>query len=151
MTELQRCPIQVAFYKTSLHKKWTLTIIRDLLLGMKQFSNFLKTNPELSAKVLSQRLKEMQSEGLITKKVIETTPITVEYELTSKGAALNKILYELSMYGAKYYTEDVFGESNIVTEDAINIFGGGFKLPDDELDFYKSPKVMKENIIDVSS
>jgi DNA-binding HxlR family transcriptional regulator len=75
---------------------------------MKQFSNFLKTNPELSAKVLSQRLKEMQSEGLITKKVIETTPITVEYELTSKGAALNKILYELSMYGAKYYTENIF-------------------------------------------
>lgn len=151
MTEIQRCPIQIAFYKTSLHKKWTLTIIRDLLLGEKQFSSFLRTNPDLSAKVLSQRLKEMQTEGMITKKVTGTTPITVEYELTSKGAALNKILYELSMFGAKYYTEEVFGESNVGAEDAINIFGGGFKLPDDELDFYKSPTVMKENIIDVPS
>ena len=149
MSKIQQCPIQVAFYKTSLHKKWTLTIIRDLLLGEKQFSSFLRTNPELSAKVLSQRLKEMQNEKLIIKKVIETTPIKVEYKLTPKGAALNKILYELSIYGAKYYTEDVFGESNVRTEEAIDIFGGGFKIPDNELDFYKSPAVIKDSIIDI--
>ncbi|MCE7737598.1 MAG: helix-turn-helix transcriptional regulator [Candidatus Heimdallarchaeota archaeon] len=151
MTEIKSCPIQVAFYKTSLHKKWTLTIIRDLLLGEKQFSSFLRSNPELSAKVLSQRLKEMQAEDMIVKKVIETTPITVEYQLTAKGAALNKILYELSMYGAKYYTKEVFGESNIESEDVVNIFGGGFMIPEDELDFYKSPTVMKDNIIDIPS
>ena len=93
----------------------------------------------------------MESEGIISKKVFSTTPVTVKYELTPKGKALNKILYELSMYGAKYYTEDVFGESNIASQEAINIFGGGFMLPDDELDFYKSPTVLKDNIIDVPS
>ena len=149
MVKIQTCPIQIAFYKTSLHKKWTLTVIRDLLLGVKHFSGFLETNPELSAKVLSQRLKEMEAEKIVLKKVYNTTPVTVEYELTPKGKALNKILYELSMYGAKYYTEDVFGESNVATQEAISIFGGGFMLPDDELDFYKSPTVSKDNIIDV--
>ena len=151
MVEIKACPIQIAFYKTSLHKKWTLTVIRDLLLGVKHFSGFLNSNPELSAKVLSQRLKEMEGERIITKTVFNTTPVTVEYDLTPKGKALNKILYELSMYGAKYYTEDVFGESNVASNEAISIFGGGFMLPDDELDFYKSPTVLKDNIIDVSS
>lgn len=151
MVELQTCPIQVAFYRTSLHKKWTLMIVRDLLLGVKHFSGYLRNNPDLSAKVLSQRLKEMEAEGIISKTVFNTTPVTVEYDLTSKGLALNKILYELSMYGAKYYTEEVFGEAGVETEKAVNLFGGGFKLPDDEMEFHKSPTVMKANVIDVPS
>jgi len=48
-------------------KKWTVHIIRDILGGMNRFSDFLSLNPKLTTKVLSRRLKELASYGLIEK------------------------------------------------------------------------------------
>ena len=123
MTQVKACPIEVAFNKTCLQKKWTMTIIRDLFLGEKYFSRFMVTNPGLSAKVLSQRLQEMENEELITKVVVSTTPLKAEYKLATKGLSLNKILYEIAMFGSKFYTKQVFGEDVLDPIKAIDIYG----------------------------
>lgn len=90
------CPIDVALKYVG--KKWSIEIIKDLFFGMGHFNQFLEANPNLSAKVLSQRLKEMEKNGLIVKKVVSVTPLSVEYHLTDKGRALNKVVYEMAVF-----------------------------------------------------
>ncbi|MHA2252623.1 MAG: winged helix-turn-helix transcriptional regulator [Candidatus Kariarchaeaceae archaeon] len=143
MVQVKKCPIEVAFYRTSIGKKWTLTIIRDLIFGKTRFTDFLKTNPSLSSKVLAERLKELEGDGIIKKRELKGSPLITEYYLTEKGVALNKILYELSIFGSKYYPEEVFAEDSVPSEDAIEIFGYGFKIPEDQIAFNKSPLVIK--------
>lgn len=138
-----KCPIQVSFYRTSIGKKWTLAILRDLIFGTKRFKNFLDTNPGLSGKVLSERLKEMEADNLVKKVIFNSTPILIEYHITQKGADMNKILYELSMYGAKYYPQEVFGEETVPDKTAIEIFGSAFKLEESLIIFNKAPEVQQ--------
>lgn len=78
-----------------LRKKWNIQIIKGLFCDYKHFKDFLEQHPTLSSKVLSERLKELEQEGIIEKKVINTTPVQTEYCLTEKGRRLNKIIFEL--------------------------------------------------------
>mgnify|MGYP001343536236 FL=1 len=80
------------------NKKWTIQIIRDMFFGKKHFKEFLEDKPGLSNKVLSNCLKEMEENGLIQKKVLNTSPVTTEYYLTERGQGMNKIIYELAMF-----------------------------------------------------
>lgn len=96
MGDLERSPIDIAIKLIS--KKWTLNIIRDMFCGKKQFHEFLKSNPKLSSKVLSTKLRQLELDGLIEKVIVSKTPVTIEYHLTRKGRNLNKVLYELSRF-----------------------------------------------------
>jgi DNA-binding HxlR family transcriptional regulator len=96
------CPIQTTL--DYIWKKWTLVLIRDLFYGRKRFKDFLGANPGLSGKVLSERLKELVKNGLVEKKVVSTDPVLIEYTLTEKGRSLNKVLYEVAMFGVKEYS-----------------------------------------------
>lgn len=136
--QLKICPIEISFYRTSIGKKWTLTILRDLILGFNQFSQILRNNPGLSSKVLSQRLKQLQKEFVIEKVIVNDSPIEIQYKLTERGIDLNRVLYELSLYGAKYYPEDVFGESEVTYEEMVEFFGRGFRISSDHITFDKS-------------
>lgn len=78
-----------------LGKKWSLRIIKGLFFGHTHFKEFLELNPNLSSKVLSERLKELEEKGIIGKKVINSSPVQTEYYLTEKGLKLNKVLYEV--------------------------------------------------------
>lgn len=78
-----------------LRKKWNIQIIKGLFCDYKHFKDFLKQHPALSSKVLSERLKELESEGIIEKKVINSAPAQTEYCLTEKGRRLNRIIFEL--------------------------------------------------------
>lgn len=90
------CPIDKAV--VLFNKKWTIQIIRDMFFGKKHFSEFQENKPELSNKVLSQRLKELCDEGLVEKKIVNDSPIVVEYNLTDYGRSLNKVIYELAVF-----------------------------------------------------
>lgn len=87
------CPINKAV--ELFNKKWTIQLIRDMFFGKKQFKDFQEDKPNLSNKVLSQRLKEMEEKGLIEKRIINTSPVSTEYHLTEYGKKLNKVIYEL--------------------------------------------------------
>jgi DNA-binding HxlR family transcriptional regulator len=93
------CPVDISL--KYLGKKWTFHIIRDLFLGVMRFKAFLDENPDLSGKVLAERLAELRENGIVEKIVTDTFPITIEYHLTDKGRALNKVIYELAVFAIK--------------------------------------------------
>jgi len=69
-------------------RRWTGAIIVLLLEGYTRFHELAQGVPEMSDRMLSERLKELESEGIIVRKVIPDTPVRVEYNLTPKGMAL---------------------------------------------------------------
>lgn len=85
-----------------LTKKWSMLIIKDIFFGNHRFSDFLDKNPNLSSKVLSEQLRNLEETGFIEKKIISVTPLKVEYILTQKGRDLNKLLYELMVFAKKH-------------------------------------------------
>ena len=90
------CPVDVTL--NLINKKWSIQIIRDMFFGKKHFKEFKEDKPQLSNKVLSNCLKELEENGLIEKVVLNTTPVTTEYYLTEYGKSMNKIVYELAMF-----------------------------------------------------
>ena len=92
-TEKIVCPVDRTL--NLFNKKWSIQIIRDMFFGKKQFK---EDKPNLSNKVLSSCLKELEENGLIEKKVYNTTPVTTEYYLTEYGQSMNRIVYELAMF-----------------------------------------------------
>jgi len=120
LSNMKNCPIEVAL--DYLGKKWTMQIIRDLFKGKKRFSEFLKANPQISTKMLSLRLTELQNSGLVKKKVVSTTPIKVIYSLTSKGNALNKVLFQLAEFSLKNYPNEVYyNNPESIEGDLVNL------------------------------
>jgi len=105
---LEKCPIDLAL--TIINKKWVILIIRDMFFGKKHFNEFKENKPQLSNKVLSNCLKDMEKNGLIKRNENDNSEIT--YELTEKGLALNKVLYELVRFtlytdlNNTYYNEE---------------------------------------------
>lgn len=90
------CPVDRTLNLIS--KKWSIQIIRDMFFGKKHFKEFKEDKPKLSNKVLSSCLKDLEENGLIEKKVLNTTPVTTEYYLTDYGRSMNRIVYELAMF-----------------------------------------------------
>lgn len=120
LKNMKKCPIDVAM--SYLGKKWTMQIIRDLFKGKKRFSEFLGANPQISTKMLSLRLKELKKSGLIEKKIYSTTPVLIEYSLTHKGEALNKVLFQLAEYSLKNYPNEVYYKKpKSIETDAISL------------------------------
>ena len=116
---IKHCPIETAF--EHIGRKWAINILRDLFLGKKRFREFLEANPELSGKVLSERLKELEKDGLIKKKIVSKTPLKAEYELTERGKDLDKALYEIIMFSMKNYSKEVFQNPSQFNEKACSI------------------------------
>jgi DNA-binding HxlR family transcriptional regulator len=77
-----------------IKNKWTIYIIRDMILGKKYFTDFKEDKPELSNKMLAQRLKELEYNNIIEK---ITDKNETSYHLTKKGLKLQNILYELAI------------------------------------------------------
>ena len=71
--------------------------MRDLFYGKSRFHEFNEDKPDLSNKVLSNCLKDMESNGLIQRIVDKCDKKNVKYILTEKGKSLNKVLYEIAM------------------------------------------------------
>jgi DNA-binding HxlR family transcriptional regulator len=76
-------------------KRWTGAILLVLLDGPARFSEVKQLVPELSDRLLSERMKELEAEGIVARHVIDDTPVRVEYELTDKGRALEPALRSL--------------------------------------------------------
>lgn len=92
--DLVTCPIENTL--KLIKRKWTIVLIRDMFLGKKHFYEFKEKNSELSNTVLSDTLKSMEQDGLIEKTFFNQS---TEYQLTSKGKRLNKVLFELASFG----------------------------------------------------
>jgi DNA-binding HxlR family transcriptional regulator len=73
-------------------RRWTGAILRAMLSGQVRFSDITATVPGLSDRLLSERLKELEGEGIVIRTVVPSTPVRVEYALTEKGQALNDVI-----------------------------------------------------------
>lgn len=91
----ERCPMELALELIS--RKWVILILRDMFFGKKRFNEFKEGKPNLSNKVLSNCLKEMEENNLISRYSDEYNK-NIEYSLTDKGQKLNKVIYELAMF-----------------------------------------------------
>lgn len=86
--------------------KWSFVIIGELHAGIKHF-NELSKNLGISTKSLSDALKNLESNGVITRTVHSTSPVTVEYSLTDKGRDFERVFFEMREWGIKWLKEDV--------------------------------------------
>ena len=77
-------------------RRWTGAIIRVLMSGATRFSDVTAAIPCLSDRLLSERLKELEAEGIVSRTVIPATPVRIEYRLTEKGRALNDVMAAVS-------------------------------------------------------
>jgi DNA-binding HxlR family transcriptional regulator len=86
-----------------LGKRWSLHILKNLSTnGTVRFNELKRLIPEISSTVLSQRLLELEREGLISKKICSEFPVRVEYSLTHRTKELETILKQLSVWISKW-------------------------------------------------
>ena len=86
-------------------KRWSGAILLVLLDGPLHFSGIRQLVPELSDRLLSERLKELEAEGIVQRRVLDGTPVRVEYSLTPKGQALEPAVRALKEWGRTWLTE----------------------------------------------
>lgn len=84
-----------------LSKRWNGLIIHQLLIRPKRFSE-LEQEIQLSAKVLSQRLKELEDLGIINRKVYPETPVRIEYKLTKMGQSLDPVMKAIEGWSSSW-------------------------------------------------
>ncbi len=98
--ELPECP--VATTVQLIGNKWKLLILRNLMGKTQRFTDFLKTIPGLSKKVLTDNLRALESDGIIERKVFAEVPPRVEYSLTDLGKTLKPVLDAMQKWGEDY-------------------------------------------------
>ena len=99
--ELPECP--VATTVQLIGNKWKLLILRNLIYNERQrFSDFLKTIPAISKKVLTDDLRALEADGIIEREVFAEVPPRVEYSLTPLGKSLKPILDAMFDWGTGY-------------------------------------------------
>lgn len=85
-----------------LGKRWTGLILRILLEGPRRFSELSGQLDAISERILSERLKELESEGVVERRVDAGPPVRVEYRLTDKGQALWKVVDEIGKWAERW-------------------------------------------------
>lgn len=94
------CPIACTL--DIIGDKWTLLVIRDLSLGKKTYREFQESPEGIPTNILAERLKRLESHGIIEKHPYQERPVRYAYQLTQKGKALGPILKDTVKWGLKY-------------------------------------------------
>ncbi|PXY34510.1 transcriptional regulator [Prauserella sp. PE36] len=98
-------------------ERWALLIIRDLLVAPKRFTDLRRGLPKIPTNVLSARLKQLEGEGVVERRVLPRPDGSVVYELTEYGRDLEDIVLALGRWGARTLGEP--GPDDIVTPDSM--------------------------------
>lgn len=97
---LPACPVETTL--NLIGDKWKVLILRDLMPGTKRFGELKKSIGSVSQKVLTAQLRDMESNGLVTRTVYPEVPPRVEYSLTALGRSLKPILDAMWNWGESY-------------------------------------------------
>ena len=82
--------------------RWTGAILQTLLQGKTRYAAIKGAIPDLTDRMLSERLRSLEGEGLVIRSVIPDTPVRVEYELTQKGLELQNALKEIGSWAERW-------------------------------------------------
>lgn len=83
-------------------RRWSGAILRVMLDGATRFSEIKHAIPDITDKMLSERLKELEAEGLVTRDVRPTTPVRIDYHLTEMGEALRPVLDSIGGWASSW-------------------------------------------------
>ena len=101
--ELPACPVETTLML--IGNKWKVLILRDLLPGTKRFGELKKSIGNVSQKVLTAQLRDMESNGLINPKVYPEVPPRVEYALTERSKSLLPYINALIKWASDHKEE----------------------------------------------
>lgn len=99
-SELPACPVETTLML--IGDKWKVLILRYLRNGTKRFGELKKSVTGISQKVLTANLRNMEENGLLTRKVFPEVPPRVEYTLTELGHSMEPILDSMAAWGANF-------------------------------------------------
>ena len=97
---LPACPVETTL--TLISDKWKVLIVRDLLTGTKRFGELKRSLSGVSQKVLTEQLRQMETDGLVLRTVYAEVPPRVEYALTPLGQSLQPVMDAMRTWGEAY-------------------------------------------------
>ena len=83
-------------------QRWTLLLVRDLLLGGRRYTDLLEGLPGITTNLLASRLQHLEGEGLLERRVLPPPTRATVYELTARGRELEPVVLALGRFGARY-------------------------------------------------
>ena len=83
-------------------ERWTLLIVRELMAGPRRFKDLIDGLPDISTNLLAERLKRLEQQGMLSRRVLPPPAGSTVYELTSLGQALEKTLLEFGKWGSQF-------------------------------------------------
>src|SRR3990172_733914 len=92
-------------------ERWTLLIIRNLAAAPRRFTDLMDGLPGVSTNLLSERLKSLEGQGLLKRRILPPPAGSTVYELTSLGLALEKTLIELGKWGSQFVPDSAEGDT----------------------------------------
>ena len=101
MSRTRKCqpvPLEIRETASLLERRWQLSILYAALTGALRFNEFAEAVAGISPRMLSERLRDLEGAGLVARKVIPSSPPTVEYRLTEKGRRLAPIIEAMRDY-----------------------------------------------------
>lgn len=99
-----KCPIQ--FVLDLLDNKWSILVLRELFGGTRRTHELLAALPGISTKTLTQRLRELETQGLVERLVYAEIPPRVEYSLTAKGRQIQPVMAALHQLGSQWLEQE---------------------------------------------
>ena len=98
------CPVE--YTASLLGNKWKPLILRELLSGTKRYNELTRNVVGISPQVLTENVRELEEDGVISRKVYPEVPPKVEYSLTEKGNDLKDIIEAMKTFGIKYKKQE---------------------------------------------
>jgi DNA-binding HxlR family transcriptional regulator len=95
-----------------LGRRWTGAILQIMLGGVQCFNDIAASIPGLTDRMLSERLKELEAEGMVTRTVVPSTPVRVEYRLTEKGASVGPIIQAIADWAHEWLAKEELRMTN---------------------------------------
>lgn len=104
-------PCPVSFAMSLIGGKWKCIVLFHLAGEPKRFGVLRRSIPDITQRMLTLTLRELEADGLINRKVFEVVPPHVEYSLTAQGNELEPVMKSLANWGMQYYQHRVEMES----------------------------------------
>jgi len=106
LDEIKSCPVEYVLNINDtlnvISGKWKLPILGSILFGKKRFTDIQRNIPKITPRMLSKELKELELNGVLVRTVYDTTPVSVEYELSETGKQITQVLDKMIEWGIEH-------------------------------------------------
>jgi DNA-binding HxlR family transcriptional regulator len=117
MTQFARSPCPIAVTLDSLGDKWSLLVVRDMLVGKARFADFARSPEGIPTNILADRLKRLVATGVVEKTRYAERPPRHEYRLTAKGEALLPVLQAMASWANAHVADTWVPSAEFMTRE----------------------------------